>query len=343
MRKYLLPEKGNFYKANLHCHSNISDGCFSPEEMKKAYMERGYSIIAYTDHNILLPHKELNEENFLALNGFEWDVTEEGTAPGQNRCCHICLIALEEDNLVQPCWHREDDRFFHGNGKKYKHLVKFNENEPDHERIYTKECINEVIRKGREQGFFVTYNHPVWSQEDYRDYTAYENLNAMEICNFACVDGGYPEYNPRVYDDMLRTGKRIYCIAADDNHNSFDEKTKYNGSFGGFTVIKAEKLEYRTITKALEEGNFYASQGPEIKALWYEDGKIHVECSDAVYIDFNFGIRHSRRIKAEENGVINMAECQVPPHGVYVRVTVWDKSGKPADTRAYFIDELNKE
>ena len=38
-----------------------------------------------------------------------------------------------------------------------------------------------------------------------------------------------------------------------------------------------------------------------------------------------------------------MAECQVPPHGVYVRVTVWDKSGKPADTRAYFIDELNKE
>ena len=282
MRKYLLPEKGNFYKANLHCHSNISDGCFSPEEMKKAYMERGYSIIAYTDHNILLPHKELNEENFLALNGFEWDVTEEGTAPGQNRCCHICLIALEEDNLVQPCWHREDDRFFHGNGKKYKHLVKFNENEPDHERIYTKECINEVIRKGREQGFFVTYNHPVWSQEDYRDYTAYENLNAMEICNFACVDGGYPEYNPRVYDDMLRTGKRIYCIAADDNHNSFDEKTKYNGSFGGFTVIKAEKLEYRTITKALEEGNFYASQGPEIKALWYEDGKIHVECSDAV-------------------------------------------------------------
>ena len=75
------------------------------------------------ENNILLPHKELNEENFLALNGFEWDVTEEGALPGQDKCCHICLIALEEDNLIQPCWHREDNRFFHGNGKKYKHHV----------------------------------------------------------------------------------------------------------------------------------------------------------------------------------------------------------------------------
>ena len=26
MRKYLLPEKGTFYKANLHCHATFSDG-----------------------------------------------------------------------------------------------------------------------------------------------------------------------------------------------------------------------------------------------------------------------------------------------------------------------------
>lgn len=341
MRKYLLPEKGQFYKANLHCHSQVSDGAFTAAELKDIYMKEGYSIIAYTDHSLLIPHhKELSDENFLALNGFEWDVGENTKPQGQNKCCHICLIALEEDNYVAPNWNREEIRNLKGNGEKYRDFVKFDESLPDFEKEYTAECINKAIKNARDTGFFVTYNHPVWSQEDYSNYMKYENMNAMEICNYACIAEGWYDYVPKVYDDILRSGKRIYAVAADDNHNV--GKNTYD-SFGGFTVIKAEKLEYRTITKALEEGNFYASQGPEIKALWYEDGKIHVECSDAENIDFNFGIMHAKRFRAEKNGVINMAECEVPAHSVYVRVTVWDKKGKPADTRAYFVDELNEE
>ena len=30
---YLLPEKGNFYKANLHCHTVVSDGALTPEQV----------------------------------------------------------------------------------------------------------------------------------------------------------------------------------------------------------------------------------------------------------------------------------------------------------------------
>ena len=30
MKKFLLPENGNFYKANLHCHTTISDGRLTP-------------------------------------------------------------------------------------------------------------------------------------------------------------------------------------------------------------------------------------------------------------------------------------------------------------------------
>ena len=36
MKKYLLQENGNFYKANLHCHSIVSDGAFTPEELKNS-------------------------------------------------------------------------------------------------------------------------------------------------------------------------------------------------------------------------------------------------------------------------------------------------------------------
>ena len=38
------------YKANLHSHSTLSDGCLTPEEMAAAYREQGYSILAITDH-----------------------------------------------------------------------------------------------------------------------------------------------------------------------------------------------------------------------------------------------------------------------------------------------------
>lgn len=44
MRKYLLPKDGNFYKSNLHVRSVISDGAKTPEEVKKIYMDRGYSV-----------------------------------------------------------------------------------------------------------------------------------------------------------------------------------------------------------------------------------------------------------------------------------------------------------
>ena len=34
MKQYLLPPTGTFYKVNMHCHTTISDGSFTPEEIK---------------------------------------------------------------------------------------------------------------------------------------------------------------------------------------------------------------------------------------------------------------------------------------------------------------------
>ena len=39
MKKILLDENKKFYRGNMHCHSNLSDGHFSPEELKKLYKE----------------------------------------------------------------------------------------------------------------------------------------------------------------------------------------------------------------------------------------------------------------------------------------------------------------
>ena len=101
---YLLPQEGNFYKANLHCHTNLSDGYFTPEEMKIAYQIRGYQIVAYTDHRICVDHSDLNDTSFLALTGTELDDHTSSEESGWDQCCHICCIARTpgtRENMLQ--------------------------------------------------------------------------------------------------------------------------------------------------------------------------------------------------------------------------------------------------
>ncbi len=335
MKKYLLPENGKFYKANLHCHTTISDGKLTPEEVKEHYKSHGYSVVAFTDHDVFIKHPELCDDEFIALNGYEIEVnqTAEDTDSPFKKCCHLCLVALSPDTEKQVCWHRE--KYLFGNAPQYKDQVKFDESLPDFERSFNTECINEIIKRGKENGFFVTYNHPTWSMEEYTDYMSYEGMDAMEIVNYSAVVTGYPEYNANVFDAMLRGGKKLYCIAADDNHSRIS-------MCGGFTMIKADKLDYCTITKALKDGNFYASEGPEINELWYEDGKIHVKCSEARQICFRCGKRRTRSRRADENGLLTEAVFELPELYEHVRVTVIDKNGKHADSQVYYQKDLEK-
>ncbi len=339
MKKYLLPESGNFYKANLHCHTTYSDGRKTPAEIKEIYKKLGYSIVAYTDHDILIPHPELNDEDFLALNSFEAETNEFKDWNENPKTCHICFIALEPDNITQPCWHRS--KYLFGNAPMHRDEVKFDENEPDFEREHTGECMSRMMKTAREKGFFVTYNHPTWSLEDYSDYMSFDGMHAFEMFNGSCICAGYDDYNPRVYDDMLRGGKRIYCIGADDNHNCADESSRSFDSGWAYTVIKAEKLEYRTITKALEDGNFYASEGPQINELWYEDGRVHIKCSAADRINCNYDVRCAHTSLDESGEGICEAVFTLPTDSKWFRLTVTDKQGRHACTNAYFKDELD--
>ena len=50
------------YKANLHCHSTLSDGKLTPDELKAAYKENGYSVLAITDHDTATAYPELTEK-----------------------------------------------------------------------------------------------------------------------------------------------------------------------------------------------------------------------------------------------------------------------------------------
>ena len=61
MKKYILPNDVNWYRANMHCHTTCSDGSLTPEEVKEAYKNMGYSIVAYTDHSKFAWYPELQD------------------------------------------------------------------------------------------------------------------------------------------------------------------------------------------------------------------------------------------------------------------------------------------
>ena len=144
----------------------------------------------------------------------------------------------------------------------------------------------------------------------------------------------------RVYDDILRSGNKIYAIGADDNHNWQPEDSRYYDSGWAWTTIKADKLEYRTITKALEGGDFYASEGPEIYDLWYEDGKVHITCSDADRICCNYKVRRAQIAIDEDGKGVCEADFDFKADHGYARITVIDKQGRRACTNAYFADDI---
>ena len=267
---------------------------------------------------MLVPHNELTDETFVALNGVEIGAID-GAPKKRRKNCDFCLIALTSENLDRPRWDTEgtppDELGRHV-------LMRF---DPD--------FVNAVLADARRRGFFVTYNHPTWSLADYTDYIRYDGMHAMEICNYGCAAVGYDEHNAGIYNDLLRAGKRLYCVATDDNHNRIDD------SFGGFTMIKAEKLTYTHITDALLRGDFYASEGPLINSLCYEDGRVSVSTSPVQAIYITKPVR-SAALRREPGRCITEACFDVSPDDGYFFITAVGEDGTKAYTNAYFTDAL---
>jgi histidinol phosphatase-like PHP family hydrolase len=82
-KKHLFPQVERFFKANLHTHSNISDGKLTPQEAKDGYKALGYQILCLTDHNIIVDHSAMNDPDFLMLTGIEINVKCLGLELGQ--------------------------------------------------------------------------------------------------------------------------------------------------------------------------------------------------------------------------------------------------------------------
>ncbi len=345
MKIHLLP-KHTHYKANLHTHSKLSDGEMSVEEVKSRYQEKGYSIVAFTDHELFVKHNDLTDDKFLAINGFEIIVNQPKRF---GKTYHLNFLAKDPDEKRFPAY--SEEYFFFKNWPETKAKVDPETQYIKMPRIYDVAEVNKLVASGRENGFLVTYNHPAWSMQDYSDYIGLEGIWGVEFYNHGCTEmDGFDDNTMKPIEDFLHVGKRVFPLATDDAHN-------LQTVGGGWVWIAAESLDYATVMAALERGDFYASIGPEISELSLEDGILTVKCSPARRVIVTTERRHNRSVRAKEGESLTEATIDLRRYfeeteqtknnpdffsDPFFRVTVEDANGKTARTRAYFVDELQK-
>ena len=345
MRKYLLPNTGTFYKANLHCHSRLSDADLTVEQLKEEYKARGYSIVAFSEHEVLFSHYDkLFDEDFIPITAYEVGVHGQGQPYQYKKDLHMNLFAKDPYNDVMPYFDPNELNWLTSLNRdmtweladtlKHDGIIDGAERQ-----LYTAK-VNDIIRTANQKGFLVSLNHPNYSLLNCSDCIKYEGLWAVEVYNHSCFTHvGMPD-DERVYDEILRSGRKIFATATDDNHNHIPFDDPKNDSFGGWTMIKAKNLDYASVIDAMEKGNFYASQGPEIKELYFEDGKIHIECSEARDICMCALTRQGMRY-GSHNGDLTSADFEISDslHG-HVRFKVTDKFGKSAWTNPYYVKDF---
>ena len=275
--RYLLPKGGQFYKANLHCHSTCSDGFLSPQALKAAYKARGYHIIAYTDHRVCVDHQDLCDDQFLALNGSELDDLTNAEETGWQKACHICAIS-QEGAILDPMI-----QLLHGG--------------PD--------AFRKTIRQLSKNKFIVHYNHPVWSAHCTSDFLPLKEISGFEIYNHCSQVYGMEGDAIHEFMLFLKNGNRAYPVAADDNHNQPHKYRRVSDSFGGFNMIKAPELTYNSIIAALLQGHTYASTGPEIYEYVLDGMRLSITCSTvakAILKTSSIGL-NSQNIILQNNGL----------------------------------------
>lgn len=306
--RYLLPYN-NFYKANLSSRSSLSDGRFTPEQLKEIYKSRGYSVLAITDDRPVC-EKSLSDEDFLVLSGFTFGAESTDTIP--HKTAKITALSLSEEPT---------------------HI-------PSYDGGFDLDGIAEHISECKNNGYFTTFCHPAKSNLVMPEYLKLSGADALEVINYSSLMEGYDEYSAVCYDDFVRRDHRLYCTAVDGNKNERALDDRRSDSFGAFTVINCDSLDYGSVAASLKKGCFYASEGPEIKAIWIKGDTLSIRTSPVDKIVLYSAKRNSRFFFANGGVPLTAASFKINSSDVCVRFIITDEDGNRAYTRSYYVDEL---
>jgi hypothetical protein len=300
--------KGRFWRGNLHTHSTRSDGVLSPEEVCRRYKAEGYDFMALTDHFVgaygypIVDTVPMRDAGFTTILGAEL----HSGAMANGELWHILAVGLPADFAPS--------------------------NSPSFVPVAGQETGAEIAARAVAAGAFVAIAHPQWSGLTLADARTITAAHAVEIYNHGCAMGCDRPDGFAIADLLLTEGRKLTLIATDDAHFSEPDH------FGGWVMVKAEANEPEALLSALKAGHFYSSQGPELRDVRIEGGKLIVECSavsSIVALGWGTGAKavHGHSMT---RGEVSLDRLNNSP---WIRAAVIDSAGKRAWSNPIWLGE----
>ncbi|HET6449474.1 MAG TPA: CehA/McbA family metallohydrolase [Conexibacter sp.] len=297
MRDLLTSGPGRFFRGNLHCHSDRSDGALPPAELARAYREAGYDFVAITDHFEerfgwpVTDTRSLRSDDFTTLVGAELS-SAEWSEPS---VYWVAAVGLPVD-FAPPA---ADDHA-------------------------------EAIARAAAAGAFVSLLHPGLNglrPEVVAHQPAFDAVQAVEVYTHQSWI-----YRPDTaiaapfLDALLEGGRRLGAVAGDDAH--FRDGPD---AFGAWVEVFAREREPHALLAALKAGTYYATQGPAISALTLDGEQLRVSCSPCARILLTGPQRLWRRWRWRLGRSLTEAVFELSDfRGSFCRVTVVDDDGRRA-------------
>lgn len=247
-----------WYKGNTHCHSTVSDGDNPTYKVVQKYHDHGYNFLLVTDHNFLVNPDTIKmpsplRKDFILIPGEE--VTDRNSV-------HTTAFNIKKYVPFSNDPQKETD--LQKRRKEIRNTLKTPGTLSKTELL--QKHVNDIIKAGG----IPFLNHPNFAEGlQVSDILPVKNLHHMELYN------GHPGvYNwgkeghisvEAKWDSLLSYGQLIYAVASDDEHDLDTQSPKDANPFRGWIMVKSSELTPESIQKAVEKGDFYASNSVILK------------------------------------------------------------------------------
>ncbi|EEW25458.1 CehA/McbA family metallohydrolase [Rhodobacter ferrooxidans] len=297
---------GRFWRGNLHTHSTRSDGVLPPEEVCRRYRAEGYDFLALTDHFLglwgypIVDTLPFRTPDFTTILGAELH-----SGPMENgELWHILAVGLPPA-FAPPA-------------------------APDFKVHPGMETGPQIAARAVAAGAFVAIAHPQWSGLTLADARSITAAHAVEVYNHGCAMGCDRPDGFGIADLLLSEGRRLSMIATDDAHFSEPDH------FGGWVMVKATENSPDALLAALKAGEFYSTQGPELRDVRITATGVEVECSAVVSVVVQGAGTASKAVHGQSltKAMIPFSVLKGTP---WVRVSLIDAAGRRAWSNPHFL------
>ena len=231
-------QKTAWYKGNTHAHTVICGHADSPPEVVAAwYHDHGYNFLILSEHNHF--------------------IDPDSVKLPENPRADFILIPGEE--VSGP-------KIIHSTAMNVEHLVT-----SDKTLEIKSKIIQDHVDITRRAGGKTILNHPNYQYAvTSEDIMPVKGLYLFELYN------GHPlvenagdsthQSTEALWDELLTRGMTVFAVSSDDAHYFVSIDSAHSNPGRGWVMVNTPQLTATAITKAMNTGSFYASNGIVLKA-----------------------------------------------------------------------------